>query len=209
MPSLSSAIWCSIGSAIAFIMASDYAPKFPIWFKFILVAIGLILAAGAISQGINWLAFVTAQRTAEVRRLATITPMMEAVRLMSRLSPLAQVELAMHFDSLGVDYQAWVSTSRGPSFYYRAGGHNIPYEFIHQFFLLATDRYLPAVRQWSDGSNEHKWADALTADLIKRHLAILASGPHPAAWKFERDGKTSMRYRATQAFFEAEESDNS
>lgn len=194
----------SITAAVAFIMASEYAPKFPLWFKFILVAIGVITAAGAIVEGVNWIAYVTAQRVDEIKRLATLTPAMEALRIMGKMSSQAQVELAMHFNLLGVDYRAWLGEA-GPLFSFQTGGYNIPYDFIENFFSLSNDSYLPPVRQWSDGSIEHKWADALTAFIVQRHFAIPAKGNKPAAWLYESGGTYSLKARAEKCFFGSKE----
>lgn len=204
MPSLTRAIFLSITAACAFIMASDFAPKFPLWFKFILVAIGIITAAGAIVEGINWVSYVASQRVAEIRHLSTITPVIEVVRLMTKMSPQAQVEIAMHFNLLGIDYRAWIGEN-GPQFVFQTGGYNIPYDFIENFFSLSSDSYLPPVRQWSDGSIEHKWADALTAFIVQRHFAIPAKGNKPAAWLYENKGTVSLKGRAKKCFFGSDE----
>lgn len=204
MPSLSKAIFYSIAAAISFILASDLAPKFPLWVKAILVVVGVVTAAGAISEGANWLVYIITQRVEDVRRVATITPTIEVVRLMSRLSPQAQVELALHFNLLGVEYSAWIGEN-GPSFTFNTGGFKIPYDFIETFFSLSNDRYMPAVRQWSEGSIERKHAEALTAFIVQRHYAIPAKGNKPAAWLFERGGTYSLRARAHRCFFGAGE----
>ncbi len=200
MPSLSKAVFYSIISAIAFVLASDFAPKFPVWFKAILVIVGILTGAAAIVEGVNFLSYALTQRVTELRHLATITPTMEALRVMGKMSPQAQVELAMHFNLLGIDYQAWIG-EEGPQFTFQTGGYKIPYEFIEAFFNLSSDSYLPPVRQWSDGSIEHKWADALTAFIVQRHYAIPAKGNKPAAWLYEGKGTVSMRARARKCFF--------
>lgn len=200
MPSLTKAIFYSIAAAIAFVLASDIAPKFPLWAKAIFVIVGILTAAGAIAEGANWLVYVTTQRIEDVRRLETLTPTMEALRIMGRMSSQAQVELAMHFDLLGIEYSAWIGEN-GPQFTFQTGGFKIPYDFIETFFSLSNDRYLPAVRQWSEGSIEHKWADALTAFIVQRHYAMPAKGNKPAAWLFESGGTYSLRNRARRCFF--------
>ncbi len=184
MPSLKSAVVYATLATVFLITGSDYGPRIPLWARFICVALGLIFSAATIVESVNFLAYVMTLRAEEIRKLATITPVMEALRIMGKMSPAAQVELAMHFNALGVEYRAWVGET-GPQFVFQTGGHTIPYHFIHEFFALASDRYLPAVRQWGEGTNEHRWADALTAYIVQRHYAIPAKGNKPAAWVFE------------------------
>lgn len=198
MPSLSRAVFFAIISAVAFILASDIGPRLPLWVRFILVAMGVITAAGAIVEGVNWLSYVAAQRVGEIRRIQTMTPVMEILRVMTNLSPQAQTELAFHFNLLGVDYHALIGHPE-PVFFFDYGGQRIPFEFIAAFFALSTDRHLPAVRQWRDGSHQHMYADALTAYLVKHHYAMPAIGNQPASWIWEH-GTESLRYRAEQAF---------
>ena len=198
MPSLKTAVLYAIISAASFIIASDYGPKPPIWVRFILVAIGMITAAGAVVEAANWLSYVLAHRLTEIRRMRTITPVTEILRLMSGLSSSAQVELALHFNLLGIDYRMLIGHP-APSIFYTYDGHNIPFDFISDFFHLSTDRFLPSVRQWGEGSHEHMWADALTALLVKRKYAEPARGPNPAAWLWEH-GTQSKRRLAMEAF---------
>lgn len=199
MPSLSRAVFYSLIAAAAFILASDYAPKLPLWLRFLLVATGVITTAGALAESINWLAYVLAQRGAEIRHIQTISQVTEVLRLMSGLSNEAQVELALHFGALGVEYRG-LAHDTGPTLSFQVNGHWISPDFIQEFLLRADDRYLPAVRQWPDKTRERMWAESLTSWFISRQYALPARGNHPAVWVWYQQGKSSMRARAMVAF---------
>lgn len=199
-PSLTRAIIFSGIALFSFFFASDYNPRPPaLWVRFILIGIALVTTAGALVESVNWFTFVLAQRVEDFRRVALITPLTEVLRLMPNLSPGAQVELSLHFATLGVDYQGIVS-DYGPSFSFPVNGHRITAEFIREFLVRADDRFLPAVRQWNTGSVERMWADALTSWLIQHKYALPPSGPNPAAWVWFKQGRESMHQRALVAF---------
>jgi len=164
-----------------------------------MIGIALVTTAGALVEAVNWLAFVLAARVEDYRRISLITPLTETLRLMSNLSEAAQVELSLHFATLGVNYQGIV-TDTGPMFSFPVNGHRITAEFISEFLTRADDRFLPAVRQWNTGSIERMWGDALTSWLIQHKYALPATGPNPAAWVWIGQGRESMHRRALIAF---------
>lgn len=199
MPSLSRAISLSLIAAASFIIASDYGPKLPLWVKFILVAVGFVTTAGALIESINWITYVAIQRGQELRHMWTISEVTEVLRLMSGLSDEAQVELAFHFDSLGVQYRG-LAHDTGPLFHFHVNGHWVDTAFILEFLTRSDERYLVPVRSWSEGTHERMWAEALTSWFIRRQYAYPAAGNHSAAWKWYAQGKASMRARALVAF---------
>lgn len=198
MPSLRSIVIYAIVSAVSFVLGSDYGPRMATWMRAIFLLVGIITAAAAISESLNWIVYVLTARVEHLRRVQNMTPAMEILRAMMNLTGQAQIELAAHFNLLGVDYRALVGAP-SPVFHFDYGGQRIPFEFIAEFFALSTDRHLPAVRQWMAGSHKHMYADALTAYLVKQHYAQPAIGNQPAAWAWEH-GTVSLRYRAEQAF---------
>lgn len=198
-PSLTKAIVFAGVALFSFFAASDYGPKPPAWVRFVLMGLALVTTAGALVEAVNWFAFVLAARVEDYRRVSLITPLTETLRLMANLSEAAQIELSLHFATLGVDYQAIVS-EYGPSFSFPVNGHKITASFVREFLTRADDRFLPAVRQWNTGSVERMWADALTSWLIMHKYALPPSGPNPAAWVWVGKGRESMRQRALVAF---------
>lgn len=199
MPSLTRAALFAILATFGFFAASDNGVRLPMWMRSSLVVVSVILAACAIVEGINWLTFNLTTRAEHLRRVQNMTPILELLRVMTNLTSQAQVELAVHFDQLGVDYRILVGEPE-PVFSFTYGGQNIPFEFISAFFALSTDRHLPEVRQWTAGSHKHMWADALTAYLVKKNYATPGRGNKPAAWNWEESGRYSKRHRAEKAF---------
>lgn len=199
-PSLTRAIVLCGVALFSFFIASDYNPKpLPQWFRLVLVGMAVITALGAVAEGVNWLLVVVSARAEDFRRLAMINPMTETLRLMSNLSETAQVELSMHFATIGVDYIG-MPTNDGPMFHFPVNGHRITAEFISEFLTRADDRHLPAVRQWSQGSIERIWADALTSWFIAHKYALPAIGNKPAMWHWMDQGRVSMHIAALKAF---------
>lgn len=199
-PSLTRAIIFSGVALFSFFCASDYNPKPPAaWIRFVLMGLALVTTAGALVEAVNWFSFMLAARVEDFRRVALITPLTEVLRLMPNLSEGAQVELSLHFATLGVDYQGIVS-EYGPSFSYSINGHRVTLEFIKEFLQRADDRFLPAVRQWNTGSIERMWADTLTSWFIQHKYALPPAGPNPAAWVWTNHGRESMRTKAERAF---------
>lgn len=199
-PSLTRAIIFSGIALFSFFCASDYNPKPPaIWLRFVLIGFALVTTAGALVEAVNWFSYMLAHRVEDFRRVAQITPLTEVLRLMPNLTPAAQVELSLHFATLGVDYQG-IASSYGPSFSFPVNGHRVTAEFIKEFLQRADDRFLPAVRQWNTGSIERMFADALTSWLIQHKYALPPAGPNPAAWVWVEQGRTSMRTKAERAF---------
>lgn len=198
-PSLTRALVLSVLAVTSFFIASDWGPKPPAWVRLILMGVALITTAGALVESINWFVFVLAARAEDYRRVANLTPLTEILRLMANLSEAAQVELSLHFATLGVDYQG-IASSYGPSFSFPVNGHRVTAEFIKEFLQRADDRFLPAVRQWNTGSIERMFADALTSWLIQHKYALPPAGPNPAAWVWVEQGRTSMRTKAERAF---------
>lgn len=199
-PSLTRAIVFATLALVAFFGASDYNPRPPaLWMRLVLVGLALVTTAGALVESINYLSFVMAARVEDYRRIRLITPLTETLRLMANLSEAAQVELSLHFATLGVNYQGIV-TETGPMFSFPVNGHRITAEFISEFLTRADDRFLPAVRQWNTGSIERMWADALTSWFVQHKYALPATGPNPAAWVWVGNGRESMHRRALIAF---------
>lgn len=199
-PSLTRAIIFSGIALFSFFCASDYNPRPPaLWVRFFLMGLALVTTAGALVEGLNWFTYILAARVEDFRRVALITPLTETLRLMPNLSPGAQVELSLHFATLGVDYQGIVS-EHGPTFSFPVNGHRVPAEFISEFMSRSDDRFLVAVRNWNTGSAERMWADALTSWFVAHKYALPASGPNPAAWVWANQGRESMRTRAERAF---------
>lgn len=199
-PSLTRAIVLAGIALFSFFAASEYNPKPPaLWVRLFLMGLALVTTAGALVEAVNWFSFVLAARVEDYRRISLITPVTETLRLMANLSDPAQIEIALHFATLGVEYHALLSEN-GPRFSFPVNGHRIPAEFISEFLTRADARFLPAVRQWSTGSNERMWADALTSWLIAHKYALPATGPNPAAWVWVNKGRESMHTRALIAF---------
>lgn len=199
-PSLYRAIVLSAVALFSFFGASEYNPRpAPVWVRLALSGLALVCTAGALVEAINFVSFILSARVEEWRRVAQITPLTETLRLMANLSEAAQVELSLHFATIGVNYIG-IAHQEGPLFSFQAGGHRIGADFISEFLTRADDRFLPAVRQWSQGSIERMWADALTNWLITHKYALPAAGPNPAAWVWVNQGRESMRRRALIAF---------
>ena len=64
----------------------------------------------------------------------------------------------------------------------RMGDESVPYDFVHTFFALADDKYLPPVRQWAEGSINRQFAVLLTNHLILMGYAEPAKGNQAATW---------------------------
>lgn len=147
--------------------------------------IGLIFAGGSVATGINWAIYQWWQRDIEKRRAQAITPMLELVQAVGRLteSQIGVVGLQ--------DYRAVIEIAgagSGPIYMLRTAGGVIPMEFVERTLRKATPLGLPAVRNYPDGSPEREWIRLFTQWCIDMHLAIPANGPYSAQW-IERGGR--------------------
>jgi len=63
----------------------------------------------------------------------------------------------------------------------------IPWEFYgDEFYGQCTDTHLAPVRRWSNGSNKHLWADAITAHMIDHGYAVYNPGNESTTWVSEK-----------------------
>jgi hypothetical protein len=147
--------------------------------------IGLIFAGGSFATGLNWAFYQYWQRDIEKRRAQAITPMLELVQAVGRLSE-SQIGL------VGLqDYRAVIEiagSTGGPIYMLRTAGGPIPMEFVEKTLRRSTPLGMPAIRNYPDGSPEREWIRLFTQWCIDMHLAIPANGPYSAQW-IERGGR--------------------
>lgn len=151
--------------------------------------VGAVLMGASIASGINWTVHQYWRRDVERRRALAVTPTLELVNAVSRLSP----------DQIGLvglqNYRAVMELAGadgGPVYMLRTMQGPIPIDFVHRTLQKATPLGLPSIRQYSDGSPEREWARMFAAWCVgEARLAIDAEGPYAARW-LERGG----RYKA-------------
>lgn len=147
--------------------------------------IGLIFVGGSIATGINWAVYQWWQRDIEKRRAQAITPMLELVQAVGRLteSQIGVVGLQ--------DYRAVIEIAgagSGPIYMLRTAGGPIPMEFVEKTLRRSTPIGMPPIRSYPDGSPEREWIRLFTQWCIDMRLAIPANGPYSAQW-IERGGR--------------------
>ena len=148
--------------------------------------IGGILLGASLVSGLNWTVHEWWHRDVERRRALAVTPMLELIQAVSRLTP----------DQIGLvglqNYRAVMElagTDTGPVYMLRTFNGPVPLTFVHSTILKSTPLGLPAIRQYADGTPEREWARMFARWCVdEAHLAIDAEGPYAARW-IERGGR--------------------
>lgn len=101
------------------------------------------------------------------------------VRMIRALSTLTDAQIAAYRDNLPVMHM--MAASPEMLTYIDLSGERINGSFVREF-LLDSVYGLPAVRSYSDGSRERRWAQVLTGYIVNQGWADHAIGPYSAQW---------------------------
>jgi len=148
---------------------------------FILAAV--IFAIGGAFVGLKYLTEVYDAHAYRRSLYANTTPESELMRIYATLrSDQTEAWLTRNASLEAVPGVA------GAMVYYSVDGVRVPMEFVQSWLDKCTDEQLPALRQYSDKSNERKWATALTRFYVDRGLASphLPGSGKAATWRVPR-----------------------
>ncbi len=70
-------------------------------------------------------------------------------------------------------------------------GENVDRMYLIQF--MKESRFLPEIRQYSEGSKRRRWAEALTSQAITWGLADASRGNYPAQWRDDASWREARR----------------
>jgi len=144
---------------------------------------------GALFSGLDYLTYTTARRWADFK-----------TAMFAGEIALTEKQIAWNNSCAAMDSEHLAYAARlRPSIKYIPGHHTPPLEFlllgdglevpmpfIREFFELSAGKFLVERRRWSEGSAQHKWADAFTLTLLKADYATDAAGNQPARWMSEQ-----------------------
>ena len=151
--------------------------------------------AGLILSGIDYLTFTVARRwsdyqtafvAGEVTRLQTLIAWNHSVSAMDsehlayagKLRPTIKI----------------IPGHNTPPLYVLVleNGVEPPMEFVREFCQLSAGLYLVERRRWSEGSAQHKWADAITLSFLRNGYATDSAGNKPARWVSEKSREAAL-----------------
>jgi hypothetical protein len=141
------------------------------WLQDCLLVIGVVLCCFAVVILFFWARdqWISQTRFLLDGRDRLLKHMQQAQQLTSE--QLNFVERSTH---IGIDV-----TLQGESY---LRGTDAPLWFVDKFLGLSSLYSLARVRQWSEGSKQHEWADQITARLVEAGFALDATGNQPASW---------------------------
>jgi hypothetical protein len=206
----------SLGKAVAyFILAALFSlaawnfEKFPAFVRYSLIACGIVFGSAGLVELVNYIAYSIADRKSEFASAAMIlaqaqamSPAVEAMRLMVHLSDNAQLEMAVHWPTLGFTVSnLWGNSGEGLQLYPYLDDPNgrIPISFAQEFLQKSDHRYLCAIRAFAEGSHNRRWAESFTRRMLAAGLAEPAAGNQPARWR-TTPGGTSFYFRVADLF---------
>lgn len=166
------------------------------WWAFVLTMAAICLGVYGLAGALDWMLAAYAGRLERIRHALALTPAVKVMELMTRLSPGAQQELAYQLGVLGIEWRG-LPTNIGPSWKTTIAGHDIPLEFVREFFWRSGTEYLVPIRNYTDGTIAQHQAQLITDYLIRFDYAAPAAGNRSARWLRRAD--------AIRAFFGGEE----
>jgi len=148
---------------------------------FILAAV--IFAIGGAMVGIKFLTDLADTHGYRNALNKAITPESELMRIYANLRPDQTEAWLLRHAALEA-----VPGVAGALVYYNVDGARVPMDFVQAWMERCSDEQLPALRQYSDKSNERKWAYALTKFFVDRGLAAehLPGSGKAATWRIPR-----------------------
>jgi hypothetical protein len=156
--------------------------KFPVSAALIFAWVFLLLVLISAS-GVNWIYWMWQQYNmleADRRRVESITPMLEIVTAVQRLTreQLEIVHAQGYHAMIGV-----LATRNGPVQYLMTPRGNIPMTIVERELRATGLLRFPPIRAYSDGSPEREWRRLFQAWAIYEvGLASPPDGPNPAMW---------------------------
>jgi hypothetical protein len=141
--------------------------------------LALITGGGAFMYLFNWIAHEWVRRLEEYRRAQAITPHLELVRVIQRMTP-EQVKLVPPFNER--EQLAITTTPDGPVFALVTSSGTVPLEFVEDFLRDCGVTSLRPVREYQEGTPAREFAQMVTEWAVAHKFAVPAVGPHPARW---------------------------
>lgn len=178
-PSIIGIILC--GMAIAFLIMLLYAipPEF-IYIQFGVIGLAIVfLSTGGVLLW-EYISYVRLNIRAELKQQDVTTALSYAVEKISRLNSeqLAMINRAGEGIKIGM-----VDTSEGLSYYLMTPTDSIPMSFVQDFLSHSGVNELKAIREYSDKTNDRKYAAAFTYWCVAHGYADPAVGNSAARWK--------------------------
>lgn len=149
----------------------------------LILAWAFMLLILIVASGVNWLYWMWQEYNrleADQRRVEAITPMMEIVLAVQRLSreQLDLVRAQGYHAMIGV-----LATKNGPVQYLMTPRGNVPMTIVERELRATGLLRFPPIRDYSDGSPEREWRRLFQAWAIYEvGLATPPDGPNPAMW---------------------------
>ena len=181
-PRLSTAIWLSLTSVVWMLVSVavyvNFGPEWIFIIALILIEFIWITAAGV--SWLYWMWYEYTERDIERRRAQSITPMLEIVNAVQRLTreQLNIVQAQGYHAMIGV-----LATKNGPVTFLATPLGNIPMTIVEKELRLTGLLRFPPIRDYSDGSPEREWRRIFQSWACSEvGLAMPADGPKPAMW---------------------------
>lgn len=145
-----------------------------------LVLVVLVLTAATIGTAVNWAMYEYTLRDMERRRAESVTPMLEIVNAVQRLSrdQLNLVQAQGYHAMIGV-----IATKNGPLTFLATPLGNIPMNIVERELRATGLVKFPPIRNFPDGSPEREWRRLFQAWACNEvGLAVPPVGPDTARW---------------------------
>ena len=172
-PKLSS-FWISAMVAITFRVVAEYTPRI---IADILFYSSILFAGVAIGYLYQW---IRHNEVSYQKMMIDAKNTTEMVRMAEALGHLTaeQIELIRE----NIPFMALLAGEPGPSYALHLGDLYIPRSFLVEFIKKGTLTDLCPIRDYSEGSKDREWGQAITKHLINQGYARYVGGPYPAAW---------------------------
>ena len=155
------------------------------------IAVAAVLGLFGVIKLLDWVADRQVEYAMAIADIRSTTPQVRALEAVSNLTP-SQQELLLS----RVVNMRYLTSPNSPAV--RAivcapsvaspDGELVPAEFAQEFIHDMSREYFPAVRRWSEGSHERRYAEALTKLLYIQGWAEEARGNAPARIIMEHGG---------------------
>jgi len=154
----------------------------PAWIGYILMGCGVVLMAiciAIIGLCVYADAVSTYRHQREAAGVTTESVLLEQrARLCDRVRGLTdeQVKIVIENGILGVSFRLFDDEPL-------VHPTSVPYWFLYEFIGKSDEMFLCQIRNYSEGTNQRKWAQELTRLFVSRGEATLAHGNEQARWK--------------------------
>ena len=139
--------------------------------------VGLILAGMGFASFVHWLGAAHAIVLRDTNEARSMTEKVKMAEAISRMAPDQIRALTLFVPSILV-----TAGEAGPLFDLDLEDGKVPMRFVKEFFAQGNRQYMAPVRIYSDGTDERKWAQQITAYMVLLGVAKPAEGKYSAKW---------------------------